>query len=68
MSKWRSELLDQELVKAVEEYTNKLYLDFSWADCEDLVEHMDVFEIADIKTGLEHFLNAYKGVYVREDV
>lgn len=68
MSKWKTELLDQELVKAVEEYTDKLYLDFSWADCEDLVEHMDVFQITDMKTGLEHFLNAYKGVYVREDV
>ena len=55
-------------MKAVEEYTDKLYLDFSWADCEDLVEHMDVFQITDMKAGLEHFLNAYKGVYAREDV
>jgi hypothetical protein len=68
MSNWRSELLDQELVKAVQEYTDKLYLNFSWADCEDLVEHMDVFEIADIKTGLEDFLDAYEGVYVKGEV
>jgi hypothetical protein len=29
---------------------------------------MDVFEIADIKTGLEDFLDAYEGVYVKGEV
>jgi hypothetical protein len=54
--------MNGELVKTIKEYTKSLDLIFTTADCEDLIKHMDEFEIADIKTGVWDFLDAYEGV------
>lgn len=51
-----------ERLQAIKNYTEKLGLTFTMADCQGLLHHMAEFEIADIKTGVWDYLDAYEGI------
>lgn len=57
--------LDCELFIAdqIKDYANnKLGLTMTLDNCVEVLNHMDEFEIVDIKTGLWDFLDAYEGI------
>jgi len=61
--------LDCELFIAdqIKDYSKKLDLTMSLDDCVEVLDHMDEFEIVDIKTGLWDYLDAYEGISHNRD-
>ena len=59
MSKVR---MRDDLADRIKEYGEELGLTLTLEDAKEVIEHMDEFEIVDIKTGLWDFLDAYEGI------
>jgi hypothetical protein len=54
---------EQFIADQIKDYAvGKLGLSMTLDDCVEVLNHMDEFEIVDIKTGLWDYLDAYEGI------
>ena len=65
--KYRCFECEQFIADQIKDYSKKLGLTMTIDDCIEVLNHMDEFEIADIKTGLWDYLDAYEGISHERD-
>jgi predicted YcjX-like family ATPase len=53
---------EQFIADQIKDYSKTLNLTMTLDDCIEVLNHMDEFEIVDMKTGLWDYLDAYEGV------